>query len=67
MSLMTIAYLLPFAAIVGLGIGVGIKCVRVHAAARSAMDGADQAVNRFAKDDRNLRLLPHPAGRKRES
>lgn len=67
MSLSTIALLLPFAAIVGVGIGVGYKAVRIHIATRPAAARADQQQQRFSRDRQNLKLLPKPPGRRRES
>ena len=67
MNLTTLIFLLPFAAVVGFAIGVGVKSVRVHARSRAAMANADQGLNRTTTHERNLRLLANPAGRKRES
>ncbi|MDX6404639.1 MAG: type secretion system protein TrbE [Blastocatellia bacterium] len=67
MNVTTIIFLLPFAAVVGFGIGVGIKAARALNATRGSVNDSDRQQQRLDKDRRNLRLLTRPVGKKRDS
>ncbi len=67
MNLTQIIFLLPFAAIAGFGIGVGIKAARALSAARGSVYEADRQQPPLNRHRRNLRLLTRPAGKKRDS
>jgi len=64
-----ILYLSPFLVLIGIGIAIGAKSMRVAGKAKRDLNQVpDEAVDDRIRQDRSkLRLLAQPAGRKRES
>ena len=69
MSVTTILFLSPFVLVAAVGLGIGLKSVRVAGRAKGDVPdiGDDPTSARIKQDRSHLKLLAQPAGRKRES
>ena len=65
----SLLFILPFALIIAVMLGIGSKLVRVSGRARKdlAHVDSDELSGQLHTDQKRLRLLPQPGGRRRDS